>query len=79
MRTETKVKPLMVNFMEPYEAPVISEEKMKIIYDPSTQKTIILGGGKSGSSRSNDGYKETKKRVPGGYSSSNDAERYTDD
>lgn len=79
MRKATSVKPLMVNFMEPYEAPVISEE-MKIIYDPSTQITILMGG-KSGPSRSNDGYKATTKRLPGGngYHTENDAERYTDD
>ena len=80
MRTVTSVKPLMVNFMEPYEAPVISEEKMKIIYDPSTQTTIVMGG-KSGPTRSNDGYKSTTSRLPGGngYHTENDAERYTDD
>ena len=69
----------MINFMTPYEAPVISEEKMKIIYDPTTQKTIIMGGGKSGSSRSNDGYKATEKKTQWGYRTENDAERYTDD
>lgn len=75
----TKVTPLMTNFMQPHKAEVVSENDTKLIYDPQTQVTMLLGGGNDRGTRSYDGYKETRKRVNGGYLGSNDAERWTDD
>lgn len=80
MYMRTTVNPLMVGFMTPRTPEVITEETNQFIYDPKTQTTFYIHmGGKSGASRSNDGYKETKKKTEWGYHSENDAERYTDD
>lgn len=79
MRQLTNVNPLITNFMSPKTAEVIASEDFSLIYDPQSQITIYMGG-KSGPSRSNDGYKDTRERQPGGgYWQHNDAERYTDD
>lgn len=75
---QTSVNPLMVGFMTPRTPEVISAEANAVIYDPITQTTFYMGG-KSGPSRSNDGYKATKKKTDWGYNTENDAERYTDD
>lgn len=69
----------MIQFMTAYEPEVFQKQDVTIIYDPTTEQTFVMGGNSS-PTRSNDGYKETKKRLPGGgYLSQNDAERYTDD
>lgn len=79
MRKLTNVNPLITNFIVPQTPEVVSANEIKMIYDPQSQITIYMGGGRSSSSRSNDGYKGTKERTNGGYWEHNDAERYTDD
>jgi hypothetical protein len=79
MKQVTTVNPLITNFMSPRKPEVVSASEIGIIYDPQKQITFYMGGGKSGSSRSNDGYKGTKEKTNGGYYEHNDAERYTDD
>lgn len=74
----TTVNPLMTNFMQPHKAETVSENDIKVIYDPQTQVTMLFGGNDRGT-RSYDGYKMTRKDVNGGYYDSNDAERWTDD
>lgn len=76
----TSVRPLMVSLMTPHIPEVIKTEGNTIIYDPTTQQTYYMGG-KSGPTRSNDGYKRTERKLPNGRGTSveNDAERYTDD
>ena len=74
----TSIRPLMVGFMTPYVPKTVKAEESKIIYDPTTQLTFFMGG-KSGPTRSNDGYKHTVEQGPHGTYTSNDAERYTDD
>ena len=78
MRQVTKVNPLITNFMTPKTPEVVSENNIRLIYDPQSQITIYMGG-KSGPSRSYDGYKNTKERTHCGYNEYNDAERWTDD
>lgn len=78
MRQVTNVNPLITNFMSPKTPEVVTSEEIGLIYDPHSQITIYMGG-KSGPSRSNDGYKGTKEKQNGGYWEHNDAERYTDD
>lgn len=66
--------------MTPKTPEVVSASDIKMIYDPQNQITIFMGGRKSGSSRSYDGYKKTRERQSGtSYIDHNDAERYTDD
>lgn len=79
MKQVTTVNPLITNFMSPRKPEVVSASEIGIIYDPHSQITIYMGGGKSGSSRSNDGYKRTVEKTNCGYLGKNDAERYTDD
>ena len=62
MRQVTKVNPLITNFMTPKTPEVVSENNIKMIYDPQSQITIYMGGN-SGPSRSYDGYKKTWKEV----------------
>lgn len=78
MRQVTNVNPLITNFMSPKTPEVVTSEEIGLIYDPQSQITIYMGG-KSGPSRSFDGYKNTKEKQSGGYWEHNDAERYTDD
>ena len=78
MRQVTNVNPLITNFMSPKTPEVVTSEEIGLIYDPQSQITIYMGG-KSGSSRSNDGYKRTREKTNGGYYEQNDAERYADD
>ena len=80
MRQVTKVNPLITNFMTPKTPEVVSENNIKMIYDPQSQITIYMGGN-SGPSRSYDGYKKTWKEARGGGGCAyfNDAERWTDD
>ena len=79
MKQVTTVNPLITNFMSPRKPEVGSASEIGIIYDPHSQITIYMGG-KSGSSRSNDGYKRTREHTHGvNYIERNDAERYTDD
>ncbi len=79
MRQVTNVNPLITNFMSPKTPEVVKSEEIGLIYDPQSQITIYMGGGKSRPSRSNDGYKRTKEKQNGGYWEHNDAERWTDD
>jgi hypothetical protein len=79
MKQVTTVNPLITNFMSPRKPKVVSASEIGIIYDPQSQITIYMGGGRSSSSRSNDGYKRTVEKTYAGYCASNDAERYTDD
>ena len=80
MKQVTTVNPLITNFMSPRKPEVVSASEIGIIYDPQNQITIYMGGGRSGSSRSNDGYKNTREHTHGAnYIERNDAERYTDD
>ena len=80
MRQVTKVNPLITNFMTPKTPEVVSENDIRLIYDPQSQITIYMGGGKSRPSRSNDGYKKTITKESGkSYWEHNDAERWTDD
>ena len=80
MRQVTNVNPLITNFMSPKTPEVVSENDIKMIYDPQSQITIYMGGN-SGSSRSYDGYKRTELSYSYGtvYRTENDAERWTDD
>ena len=80
MRQVTKVNPLITNFMTPKTPEVVSENDIKMIYDPKNQITIYMGGGKSGPSRIYDGYKKTRyEQTYRSYVEQNDAERWTDD
>lgn len=79
MKQVTKVNPLITNFITPQTPEVVSENDIRLIYDPQSQITIYMGGGKSRPSRSNDGYKRTKEKTSYGYWEYNDAERWTDD
>lgn len=78
MRTLTNVNPLITRFMVPTIPETVSASDVKIIYDPQEQTTFYMGG-KGKPTRSNDGYKETKEKLPGSTVTRNDAERYTDD
>ena len=79
MRQVTNVKPLITNFMTHKTPEVVTPEEIGLIYDPQSQITIYMGG-KSGPSRSHDGYKKTVEKDSGeSYYTHNDAERYTDD
>ena len=78
MRTLTNVNPLITRFMVPTIPGTVSASDVKIIYDPQEQTTFYMGG-KGKPTRSNDGYKETKEKLPGSTVTRNDAERYTDD
>ncbi|GEM_PF-6134763 len=80
MRQVTNVNPLITNFMSPKTPKVVKSEEIGLIYDPQSQITIYMGGGKSRPSRSNDGYKKTITKQSGtSYWEHNDAERWTDD
>lgn len=80
MKQVTTVNPLITNFMTPKTPEVVSENDIKMIYDPKNQITIYMGGGKSGPSRSYDGYKKTRyEQTYRSYVEQNDAERWTDD
>lgn len=77
---KTDVNPLITNFMVPQMPEVVPENGFKMIYDPRTHITMLMGGGNSRGTRSFDGYKATRKRLSGCcYSTDNDAERWTDD
>lgn len=78
MRTLTNVNPLITRFMVPTIPETVSASDVKIIYDPQEQTTFYMGG-KGKPTRSNDGYKDTKEKLPGSTVTRNDAERYTDD
>lgn len=80
MKTLRNVNPLIANFMVPETPRVVSAEEEIIIYDPLNQITIHMGG-KSGPSRSSDGYKDTRDYNPSTKTEyrHNDASRYTDD
>lgn len=79
MKQITNVNPLITNFITPKTPKVVSEDEVKVIYDHQSQVAFYMGGGKSGKSRSNDGYKLTREESPGRVNHTNDAPRYTDD
>lgn len=78
MRTLTNVNPLVTRFMVPTMPETVSESEVKIIYDPQKQTTFYMGG-RQGPTRSYDGYKKTREKLPGSTYEHNDAERWTDD
>lgn len=79
MRALTNVNPLITRFMVPRIPETVSASDVKIIYDPHEQTSFYMGG-KGKPTRSDDGYKTTHEKSPGGgIWTHNDAERWTDD
>lgn len=77
---QTSVNPLILNFLQPKQMEVISENETKIVYDPENHISMFFGGGNSRGTTSIRNARVT--RVSTGHRSfmnKNDGDVVTDD